>query len=420
MRIDFTPSEIALLRRTQGSMTVPRFHTIEESAAIFRVSRRVFQDYIRKHPFFRTLGRRKLFTDADLNQLAAALIECPSSSQSATARQTGISVAPSEASLSTRLAAHLTKPQRKRSGRAVSGKSSKGAGATATFLSAAVAYLDGGGETRFIKPLTDHFGSKPLASIDQSAIDDAARKLYPGLKPASLVRLVYAPVSAIMKAGGDLRRIKRPKLPKGRVRWILPAEAERLIEASADHLRPLLIFMFYTGARVGEALWLEWRNVDLRRAQVQFIDTKNGRDRGVPLHPRVVAALANLPRRNTPEVFRRPDGLPYERPKADNLNDTSAGTRIKTAFKAACRRADLANFRPHDCRHTWATWFYAATRDLLALKELGGWQSLKMVERYAHVNVEHLAPHIAALPAAPVKRHAGKRQTNSRPRRARS
>jgi integrase len=53
---------------------------------------------------------------------------------------------------------------------------------------------------------------------------------------------------------------------------------------------------------------------------------------------------------------------------------------------------------PHDCRHTWATWHYAAKRDLIALMKLGGWKSEKMVLRYTHVNVSHIAESIAALP----------------------
>jgi len=105
--------------------------------------------------------------------------------------------------------------------------------------------------------------------------------------------------------------------------------------------------------------------------------------------------LANLPKRSG-EVFRCPDGKPYSRPR--NINDTSAGTRIKTAFAGACRRAEITDFHPHDCRHTWATWHYATNRDLLALMKLGGWKSERMVIRYAHVNVEELAPTIQKLP----------------------
>jgi integrase len=200
---------------------------------------------------------------------------------------------------------------------------------------------------------------------------------------------------AVLHHGGARPIVKRPKLPKGRVRWLTIDEAERLVNATADHLRPLVIFLFYTGARVGEALWLDWRDVDLRRRHVTFTETKNGEARGVPLHLRVVAALANLPHRDG-EVFRRPDGLPYVRSKG--IDDTSAGTRIKTAFGRAVARAGLEDFHPHDCRHTWATWHYAANRDLGALMRLGGWKSTAMVMRYAHANVAELGRTIDQLP----------------------
>jgi integrase len=267
--------------------------------------------------------------------------------------------------------------------------------AVATFLEAAVGYLEGGGERRFVKKLTDHFGDMPLAKIDQAAIDRAARALYPKAANATLNRQLYAPVSAIINHAAarglcDARRIARPTLPTGRVRWISHDEADRLISACAPHLRPLVIFLLYTGARMSEALYLDWRDMNLQGGQVQFIDTKNGEARGVPLHPRVVAALASLPHR-TDEVFRRPDGFAYKRIEA-------AGGQIKTAFNGACRRAEIDDFSPHDCRHTWATWHYKANRDIIALMKLGGWRSEKMVLRYAHVNVSHLAGSIEAIP----------------------
>jgi integrase len=270
----------------------------------------------------------------------------------------------------------------------------------ATFLEAAVSYLESGGDQRFIKPLLDHFGTTRLDKIDQAAIEAAGRKLYPGVAPSTLNRQLFTPMAAILhhahKRGlVEHRVIERPKQPPGVVRWLPPDEADQLIAAAAPHLAPLLQFLFGVGCRIGEALWLDWRHVDLARGHVSFVKTKNTEARGVPLHPRVIAALANLPHRDG-EVFRKPNGEPYERPK--RIDDTSAGSRIKTAFGGACRRAGIENFRPHDCRHTWATWVYAATRDLAGLMKLGGWKSERMVLRYAHINVDHLAPAIHALP----------------------
>ncbi len=53
---------------------------------------------------------------------------------------------------------------------------------------------------------------------------------------------------------------------------------------------------------------------------------------------------------------------------------------------------------PHDCRHTWPSWFYGATRDLRALMERGGRKSERMVFRSTHLNPDHLATAINRLP----------------------
>ena len=249
--------------------------------------------------------------------------------------------------------------------------------ATATFLEAAVAYMEAGRERRFLAPLVKHFGNQPLVNITQAAIDRAAKVLYPRAAPGTLNRQVYTPTSAILKFAAkrglcEFRQIDRPRQPKGRTRYLTPPEAERLIGECPPHLRPLVILMLYTGARVSEALYLNWRQVDLAHGEVQFLETKNGDARGVPLHPRVIEELFRLPHRDG-EVFRRPrDGKPYAR-KSDG------GGQIKTAFYGACRRAGLSGISPHTLRHTWATWHYAANRDLNGLMGLGGWRSERMV-----------------------------------------
>lgn len=276
--------------------------------------------------------------------------------------------------------------------------------AVSTFLEAAVSYMEEGGERRFIQPLLKHFGATPLTKIDQGMIDRAAKVLHPGAKPSTVNRQVYTPISAVLRHAHkrglcELSEIERPRQPKGKIRWLRPNEAEKLIAACSPHMKPLVAFLFYTGARVSEALYLDWRDVDLGRAHVVFHDTKNGESRGVPLHQQIVVMLANLPYREG-AVFRRPDGLPYE-------EKGEGGGQIKTGFNAACRRAGIEKFTPHDCRHTWATWHYAANRDPQGLMVLGGWKSERMVWRYAHINKDQLAPGIANLPGMNIVSNEG-------------
>lgn len=268
-----------------------------------------------------------------------------------------------------------------------------------SFAEAVTAYLEHARDARFIAPLLAHFGTAPLASITPQSADDAARALYPNAKPATINRQFFTPLSAILHhAAGrglcDPPRFRRPKLPRGRLRWLTPAEAEALIAASPAHLRPMVLFLLYTGARMKEMIRLEWRCVELQRAHVSFEDTKNATSRGVPLHPRVVAALASLPHR-VGRVFLTPAGRPY-------AGKCAEGGEIKTAFRNTVRRAGIQSCTPHTLRHTWATWHYAANRDLTALMALGGWKSVGMVMRYAHVNAAQHMSSIERLPSGEI------------------
>jgi integrase len=262
------------------------------------------------------------------------------------------------------------------------------------FAQAVVDYLRDGKPQRFIEPLLDLFGETPIDRITQEAVDAAARRLHPNASGATRNRQVYTPVSAILQHSGVTTTFRRPKAgPQKTTRALTSEEAALLVEASAPHLRPLIIFLLYTGARIGEALWLDWQHVSLERAHVTFPTTKTGRARGLPLHRDVIAALSTLEHKSG-AIFRRPDGKPYEQKSETDFDDTSAGTRIKSAFKAAVRRAGLGDLRVHDLRHTWATWHVEQNHDLLALMNAGGWTSLKMVERYAHKNRDEFRAHI--------------------------
>lgn len=271
-----------------------------------------------------------------------------------------------------------------------------GVRATATFLEASVGYLEAGGSKRYLQGIIDHFGTTPLHKIDQIAIDVGARELYPNGSNATRNRQFYTPVSAVLKWGAsrrlcDYRPISRPRQPRGKTIWMTTEQAERLIDACSDWYRPIVIFMLYTGCRPGEAAALEWREIDLQLRRVIFLDTKNGEDRGVTLHMRVVAELAGLEHREG-RVFLNSRGQGWA-----IREDQSVA--IDKPFAKARKKAGLAaGITPHTCRHTWATWYYAETRDIQGLKELGGWKSDAMVARYTHVNPDHLRNNIDRLP----------------------
>jgi integrase len=261
-----------------------------------------------------------------------------------------------------------------------------------SFAEAALSYLEAAPRSEHTKDYVRRMllalgGEMRLGQIDQDAATRLRRGvLKPGAKPSTYLRQIVTPLRAILRHAADrgwcdTPRIATPKTPGGRTRYLLPDEAERLIALAAPHLRPLVTFLIGTGARMAEAVYLDWRDVDLSGARAIFWAdrTKAGKRRNAALPPCVVAALANLPHREGP-VFISDKGRPY----ADRRG--SYGGQIKKGWKGAIRRAGLdPELTPHDLRHTWASWHYALQRDLLALKIEGGWSSVALVERYAHL-----------------------------------
>ena len=275
-----------------------------------------------------------------------------------------------------------------------------GAEAVVTWEDACLSYIEvvlpSVGSRRLLLRLTEHLGRMRLADINQPSVDRAVATLCrPGAAPSTKLRNVIVPIQAVLNHAA--RRgwcspplVEKPRGATGikRTRWLTPAEYERLVAAAAPHLKPLLAFLCGTGARLGEALALDWRDVELRHQRALLRDTKNGRDHLAELPPATVAALAAIEHRTGP-VFRTDDGAPY-RPRLD------AGGHIKTAWGGACRRAGIRDASPHTLRHTFASWHYALHRDLLRLRRDGGWQTVSQVERYAKLAPDALVPEIRA------------------------
>ncbi|MGQ5525255.1 tyrosine-type recombinase/integrase [Chitinimonas sp. PSY-7] len=67
------------------------------------------------------------------------------------------------------------------------------------------------------------------------------------------------------------------------------------------------------------------------------------------------------------------------------------------AWRLALQRAGISNFRWHDLRHVSASWLVQAGTPTRAVQEYFGWTSPAMVQRYAHLAPEHLAPYAAKL-----------------------
>lgn len=199
----------------------------------------------------------------------------------------------------------------------------------------------------------------------------------------NLLTLVRTVLNAA-QGWGWLRTVPTvPQLPvtERRLRWLTRAEADRLLIEVPAHLKPLVRFSLATGLRQQNVVQLEWNQVDLERriAWIHADQAKGKRRITVPLNADAVVVLREQAGQHPRYVFTH-DGQPILRP-------------IAAGWYPALKRAGLEGVRWHDLRHTWASWHAQAGTPLLVLKELGGWATLDLVLRYAHLAPDHLAEH---------------------------
>lgn len=195
-------------------------------------------------------------------------------------------------------------------------------------------------------------------------------------------------------------KIKAIPFSNERVRFLSKEDRDRLIASYALHVRPIATMLAFHGPRVQTALQIQWgvAGVDMEQEAIRLNHSKNAVIQSVPMHPRVKDVLLPIwEQRGRPKkghVFLNKRGQPYQDTR---LAPVPGGNPLKSAHKTACARAEVENFTVHDWRHHWASHCVMAGIDLITIMHMGGWKSLRMVQRYASVGVDHMRAAINKL-----------------------
>ena len=169
------------------------------------------------------------------------------------------------------------------------------------------------------------------------------------------------------------------KEPTRRIRYLTQEQAAKLLLELPTHLRDLAAFSLATGLRRANITGLTWEQVDLPRklAWVHPDQAKARRAIAVPLNDMAMSVLRSQVGIHPVHVFSYLGKSIY---------------RVSTnAWYQALKRAGIEDFRFHDLRRTWASSHVQSRTPLVALQELGGWETEQMVRRYAHLSADHLA-----------------------------
>ena len=136
-----------------------------------------------------------------------------------------------------------------------------------------------------------------------------------------------------------------------------------------------------TGMRAAEIFGLRWSDVMYSEGLLAVrAKLKGGKMRYVPMLPELAGEL-----RRFPAVIGE-DRIFPPKPGA-----TSGRQRVEGSFEDLLERAAIKDFRFHDLRHTFASWYMMNGGDLYELAKILGHSNIKMTERYAKLARQHIA-----------------------------
>lgn len=215
-------------------------------------------------------------------------------------------------------------------------------------------------------------------------------------KSDSTIRKYMFALSAVLKYAvrlgiivrNPMSDVEKPSKPKGVVRFLNEEEKQILTDSCKKHSIDLFVFVvlaMFSGGRYNELRHLQVKEIDTKNSMIQFLETKNGESRGVPIDPKVMDMLLNYIKQKGVKkgyIFLN---------KRNNLID------FKAQYEKVVENSGIQNLRFHDLRHTYATWLAKNGAELLEIATLMGHKSLNQVRIYAHLTHKHTSQIVSRM-----------------------
>lgn len=203
-----------------------------------------------------------------------------------------------------------------------------------------------------------------------------------------------------------LRKVSKPKEPRGIVRFLSDDEREELLKACRasknKDLYLAVVLALSTGARSMEIMSLRWPQVDTGRRMITLHDTKNGEIRALPLVGHACELMqerSKVRRIDTDLVFPGKKAKAIKSKTGETERVIYAPVDLRAPWLAALKEAKISDFRFHDLRHTCASYLAMNGATLAEIAEVLGHKTLQMVKRYAHLSQAHTSRVVESMNA---------------------
>jgi len=210
-----------------------------------------------------------------------------------------------------------------------------------------------------------------------------------GLGPATCNRYLAA-LAVVLRAAGAAPALPWQTEPPGRTRWLTRVEVDALAAACLPKRHGLAVstlvrFLAETGLRVGEALALQWADLELDgpRPHAQVRTSKNGDPRWVPLTSDAVQAART--RLDLPGGLVPPAAGPWY-----GLSQSVVNHVFRAAREAVTSTAGDPEVVVHTLRHTCGSRLVRANVTLPLVQAWLGHRDFRSTLRYVHPDQDGL------------------------------
>ena len=179
-----------------------------------------------------------------------------------------------------------------------------------------------------------------------------------------------------------------PKLLRRQVPIVLsPDEVARLIDSAANlRHRTILMTLYSTGMRRSELCHLRPQDIDKERMVVRIPQGKGGKDREVPLSPKLLEQLRVYYR-----SLKHRNGWMFPSLQARRLEEPITQKAVWHACREATRRAGITKpVHPHTLRHSFATHLFDNGAELPVIQTLLGHADPRDTMIYLHLATRRL------------------------------
>ncbi len=198
---------------------------------------------------------------------------------------------------------------------------------------------------------------------------------------SSYKHLVYGLRKLYQLFGKEDLELSLPEIDRSnKLPVVLSGQEVKALLKAPVHIREKVMFAltYDTGIRISELINLLLRDVDLDRAMIHIRQSKNKKDRYLPISSHTVRGIKKHLTINNPKTYlfenQNRKGMPISK------------TRVRFLLKEALSMTNIKKkISMHSLRHTFATHQLESGQNIMVLKELLGHANIQTTLVYLHI-----------------------------------